>query len=239
MARLHQLPDVPGLTPWAAFESGTVGEPCAWVHLSHWHIGMREVTMTHPDALRLDEQATQHLMAAMAPYFAEDGIALSCWRPGVLLAKGDTFRQLRCVSVERVVGHNIRDWQALGGTSAEAKLRRLQNEMQMLLYRLPLNDEREANGLPPINSFWVTGAGVLDVPTAPIPGVEAHLLTSTEQITDACQRWAKHRHAGHPGSLTLCGDHAAQTFEPVSQSFFAKFMNKFGRSGIPDQLSSL
>ena len=111
--------------------------------------------------------------------------------------------------------------------------------MQMLLYRLPLNDEREANGLPPINSFWVTGAGMLDVPTAPIPGVEAHLLTSTEQITDACQRWAKHRHAGHLGSLTLCGDHAAQTFEPVSQSFFAKFMNKFGRSGIPDQLISL
>jgi hypothetical protein len=252
LARLNQLPDTPGFTPWAAFESGTMGEPCAWVNLSHWQIGMGAVTMTAPEALSLDEATTQQFMVAMAPYFAEDGITLAYWQPGVLLAKGETFRSLRCVSIERVVGQNIRDWQALGGTPEESKLRRLQNEMQMLLYTLPANDEREAKGLPPINSFWVTGAGVLDAAKPSAAGVQvetrlrlagadpvARAKAWAEVDANACHRLADQVRSGMPASLTLCGDRAAQTFELVKQSFAQKIMNKFSHSSISGIISSL
>jgi hypothetical protein len=188
----------------------------------------------------------------MAPYFADDGITLAYGQPGALLAKGETFRHLRCVSMDRVIGQNIRDWQALGGTPIEAKLRRLQNEMQMLLYTLPANDEREANRLPPINSFWVTGAGVLDKAMPPAPGVQvetrlrlagadpaARAKAWTEVDADVCRRLADLVSGGTPASLTLCGDRAAQTFELVQQSFVQKIMNKFGNSGINHLLSQL
>jgi hypothetical protein len=51
-------------------------------------------------------------------------------------------------------------------------LRRLQNEMQMLLYTHPINDARAAKGLPTINSFWISGTGDLpaDFRTAPAQG---------------------------------------------------------------------
>jgi hypothetical protein len=161
---------------------------------------------------------------------------------------------LHCVSLARVVGQAVGDWQALGGTPAESTLRRLQNEMQMLLYTLPANDEREARGLLPVNSFWVTGAGVLDRQIAPAAGVELEprLLAAgadpgalakawAEVDADACQRLLNHlRHSpGAACSLTLCGERAAQTFELVPQGLFQKIKAKFGRSGIPDMLSTL
>jgi hypothetical protein len=44
--------------------------------------------------------------------------------------------------------------------AARAKpLRRLQNEMQMLLYTHPVNERRIARGLPAVNSFWISGTG--------------------------------------------------------------------------------
>ena len=40
-------------------------------------------------------------------------------------------------------------------------LRRLQNEMQMLLYRHPVNDARAAQRRLTVNSFWISGTGTL------------------------------------------------------------------------------
>ncbi|MGA7179306.1 MAG: hypothetical protein WBX11_06960 [Thiobacillaceae bacterium] len=42
---------------------------------------------------------------------------------------------------------------------AEMKWRALLNEMQMLLFSHPINQEREARGLPTINSIWLWGGG--------------------------------------------------------------------------------
>jgi len=47
-------------------------------------------------------------------------------------------------------------------SSAQRMIRRLQNEMQMLLYTHPLNEARDQ----PVNSFWVSGCGDLPATTA-------------------------------------------------------------------------
>ena len=124
--------------------------------------------------------------------------------------------------------------------------------MQMLLYTLPANDEREAKGLPPINSFWVTGAGVLDAAKLSAAGVQvetrlrlagadpvARAKAWAEVDANACHRLADQVRSGMPASLTLCGDRAAQTFELVKQSFAQKIMNKFSHSSISGIISSL
>jgi hypothetical protein len=66
---------------------------------------------------------------------------------------------LPTASLDRVIGRNIDPWLVGGAkpTGSATKLRRLQNEMQMLLYTHSVN----ANRSLAINSLWWHGAGAL------------------------------------------------------------------------------
>ena len=164
------LPDVPGRTPWAAYETGTFGTPCAFVKLCHWQIGLDHVQALDPAALAVTDEESQALLTAAAPWFAEDGIELSHHRPGVWLAKGEVFRDLPTVSLDRAIGRTVsRELLQTTGDSASA-LGRLQHEMQMLLYDHPTTDARlQRRQLAP-NAIWITGAGVLGEAAPPRPG---------------------------------------------------------------------
>lgn len=49
-----------------------------------------------------------------------------------------------------------------------ARLKRLMNEFQMLLHEHPVNQAREAAGMPPVNGIWLWGGGRLpDMPRVP------------------------------------------------------------------------
>ena len=48
LARAHGLPGAPGQVPWAAFETVTVGTPCAWLRPCHWQLGMDHITLLDP-----------------------------------------------------------------------------------------------------------------------------------------------------------------------------------------------
>jgi hypothetical protein len=94
------------------------------------------------------------------PFFEEDGIALHASpTPGRWLARARIFDGLATASIDRAVGYPISQWSPLGDSARP--LRRLQNEMQMLLYTQRVNDDRAARGVPPINSFWLSGTGAL------------------------------------------------------------------------------
>ncbi|MGC3987058.1 MAG: hypothetical protein QM777_21250 [Pseudorhodoferax sp.] len=94
-------------------------------------------------------------MASMAPYLAEDGIVVDRWQDGRWLAHGAPFAGLATASPERVLGEeNLNAW-----LPASPLLRRLQNEMQMLLYTHPVNDAREARRQVTVNALWISGCG--------------------------------------------------------------------------------
>jgi hypothetical protein len=165
LARAHGLAPVDGLIPFAALQvqqaggaSGTEG--WAWITPAHWRVGQDHILMLHPQELQLDADDSQALLAAMQPYFAEDGITLEYDAPLRWLARGPLFRTLPSASLARVIGRTIDNaWMPAG--DAGRPLRRLQQEMQMLLYTLPLNDERQRGGLLPVNSFWASGTGAV------------------------------------------------------------------------------
>jgi hypothetical protein len=145
--------------------------------------------MTDPAALALDEAESQTLLSAMQPYFAQDGIALYYDAPGRWLACGDVFRGLPTASPDRAIGRNVHDWHppSSPATAAQAKLlRRLQSEMQMLLYTHPLTDQRSARGLPAVNSFWVSGTGNLP------PGFAGHKDAADLIVADQLRGPALH-----------------------------------------------
>jgi hypothetical protein len=245
VAEANALPGGPGHIPWAAFETGTVGVPCAFIKLCHLQVGSDHILLLAPEDLGVDAETSQVLLAAMAPYFLEDGIALQpCGAvPGTWLATGEPFRNLRTVSTDQLAGKRLTRAMLESAGGSAAVLRRLQNEMQMLLYTHPANETRQQQRLLPINSFWVTGAGVLDekIPIAPDVMVEprlyaaalrrdaaAHAEAWQKVDADACARLLDLMRTGADARLTLCSDKAAQTFVPAKTSLWRQFKGVLG-----------
>jgi hypothetical protein len=256
------LPD--GLIPWAAWDAHSAGperpgappgaEVCAWTTLCHWQARLGHISLSDPQTLGITPAESQTLLAAMRPYFTEDGITLAEHSAGIWVAQGEPLRGLECASLDRVVGRMIDDWMPQGPGSRLAH--RLQNEMQMLLYTHPLNDAREARGQLPINSFWLHGAGALPPGFQPNTGTEPTLPPG---LRDAALRedwaaWAQAWQAldagavtqallraeqGLPVTLTLCGERNAQCFELRARGLLQRVRSAFNNIPLKDRLHSL
>jgi hypothetical protein len=234
LAQALGLPVADGVIPWAAWEQAQSGqapgdEAWAWITPCHWHVARDHILMHPVDTLQLDEPASRTLLAAIAPYFHEDGMALDFVAPTRWRARGAVFRDLACASLDRVTGRRVDDW--LPRAAAARPLRRLQQEMQMLLYTHPVNAEREAAGLSPVNSFWVSGAGALDARSAKRSPVQVDERLRPAALAGLADDWAAQWRAldtqvlpgllaaldaQHPVALTLCGERHARTWATPS-----------------------
>jgi hypothetical protein len=176
-----------GAWPWAALAAqvhGGVDSGHAWAFISlcHWQVGNGQFTLLDPGPIGQDE--SEALRRSMQPYFEEDGISLHPLEPGRWLAQSALFEGLCSASSARVMGLPIEPW-LLGAQlpdlpPAVRTLRRLQNEMQMLLYQHPVNDARRTA----INSFWIEGCGRLGGDT-PLPTPEATSAITLDDLRDA------------------------------------------------------
>jgi hypothetical protein len=145
---------------------------------------------------------------------------------------------LATASLERVRGQSVDRW--MPRQDAAKLVRRLQNEMQMLLYTHPINDARVARGAPMVNSFWLSGTG--DLPPHPAPVLQAtvlHALTAPA-LRDDAQAWVQAWQAldagplaelvtslkngllpeATPIALTLCGSNRALTWSLQPRSLW-------------------
>lgn len=251
-----------GRVPWAARQAAQgnlaarapAGAAWAWITPCHWKVHADYIVMDNPLALALDAAQSQTLLDAMRPFFEEDGIALHYAAPTQWLACGEVFRDLATASLDRVVGGDIDAWLPKSGQAAP--LRRLQNEMQMLLYTHAANDDRAARALAPVNSFWVSGTGALpadwrepaqDEPVLPDDLREAALAGDWAAWGErwraldagACAALLAALQAGHSVRLTLCGERGALTFERGRTGLLRKVMNQFGRKPLSGLLDSL
>ncbi|MFV0680350.1 phosphoglycerate mutase [Ottowia sp.] len=230
LARALHLQGQPGQWPWAAADTHTVGTPCAWLRPCHWQLGLDHVTLLDPAALALTESESRALLAAVQPLLAEDGIALTYHHPDAWLARGELFRNLSTCSMARALQRPVtREALAQAPTNAQsAHVRRLQTELQMLLYPHPVNEAREQQRGWPVNALWIDGAGVLTAALPPSPHVLVdHHLADLPLNADPAQRlsaWqtiarsalARLRQAldaGQRVQLTLCGPRRAITLQ--------------------------
>lgn len=242
LAREHGLTAQDGRTPWAAWHVLQAArdpgrDAWAWVTPCHWQVGQDHIAMTHPRRLELTVGESQALLAAMQPYFEQDGIALEYDAPTRWLARGAVFDGFASASLDRVIGHEIGSWLPQGDHART--VRRLQQEMQMLLYTHEVYDKRTHRGLPPVNSFWVSGTGSLPAATrAPTKSAlqveeslrDAALLqdwgawVSCWQRVDGheCTRLLERLDRGEHVALTLCGERSARTFAGTGGGMFGK-----------------
>ncbi len=248
LARALGLPSAPGCIPWAAHhlhQQGRHDEAAqdAWAFVTpcHWEVRTDHVTLADPAQLQLTEDDSRALLALMAPWFEGDGITLQYDQPTRWLAHGELLADLVTASPERVLHRDVSHW--LPGEQKSHPLRRLHSEMQMLLYTHPFNDAREARRLPPVNAFWVHGAGRLPQapqPPAPPPVVEDGLRgaalredwaawSAAWQAIDAgaLARLDAHVARGATARLTLCGERGALTWHTAPRSLGQRISSIF------------
>lgn len=227
-----------GLIPWAAREADAKpSQGWATVTPCHWAMGREHATLTDPATLGLNEVDSRTLLAAMQPYFATEGITLHYAAPTRWLAEGDVFVTLPTASPDRVLGRNVDRW-----LPASKAIKLLQNEMQMLLYTHPVNDERAAKGQRSVNSFWVSGSGALTETATGSPHVNiAKGLAPSAFASDwaaYAQAWTQldtadiaallaQQNNGKTVRLSLCGESNSVTFESVRRTLFSRVKGAF------------
>ncbi|HEX7889553.1 MAG TPA: phosphoglycerate mutase [Ramlibacter sp.] len=258
LARSRGLGAADGLIPFAALQvqqagQDPAGDGWAWITPAHWRVGRDHVAMAHPQDLQLDAGDSRALLEAMRPYFEEDGITLAYDAPLRWLARGELFRALPTASLDRVMGRTIDPWMPSG--EAGRPLRRLQQEMQMLLYTLPLNDERQRGGLLPVNSFWASGSGALPAARPPLPNSlqltpdlrDTALLhdwrgwaAAWQQLdTRECARLNTELDRGREVRITLCGEAGARTWSSTAASAWKRLAGLFSAPSLPALVEGL
>jgi hypothetical protein len=208
-----------GLLPWAALAAHQAEEH-AWGQLTpaHWMIGSDQVTMLDPALLALTDAESQALLETVRPLFESEGFTLAWHAPTQWLATHPSFDHLRTASLDRVIGRGVDRWLPPKGQPGPTRLlRRLQNEVQMLLHEHPINEAREAGGALVVNSFWLSGCGRAQPTRAIDLQTEGRLRTPA--LSDDWGAWIEAWHrvdAGpiarlldQPGRLTLCGERSS------------------------------
>jgi hypothetical protein len=259
LARQFGLEAPDGCIPWAAWQVAqaghdTQGAAWAWITPCHWDVAQDHISMAHPRHLALAAAESQALLAAMRPYFEQDGIALEYEAPTLWVARGDVFRGFASASLDRVIGRLVDEW--LPRSENARPIRRLQQEMQMLLYTHEVNEVRAAGGQAPVNSFWVSGTGALpDSPTREAPeGLRiTHYLRDAAMLQDwpawsaawrqidsqECARLLSLLDRGEQVAITLCGERNARTFAGAGGGFFGKLAASLRGSRVAEVLDSL
>ncbi len=247
LARVMDLSPDDGLIPLAALAlAASGGDPgrqaWAWITPAHWQVATNHIQMHDPARLQLEEAESRALLDAMAPYFAQDGITLDYLTPSRWLASGEVLATLACASLDRAIGADVRPWMP-----ASADMRRLQNEMQMLLYTHPVNDARAERRLDGVNSFWISGSGRLGAPVhsdaAPIvaDGLRDAVLNEDwanwslawKEIDDSfCRDLLAGLDAGQPVRLVLCSNRHALEFAPDPGGWMDRLHRRWSRRGL-------
>ncbi len=249
LAQAHGWQGSDGRWPWAALQAQADGiDPgtaaCGLVTPVHWHVGREHITLADPAALVLSTDESRALFDAAQPLFDGEG-ALTWATPLRWYLVHEHLADVPCASIDRVIGRNVDLWlrsdpQAPGEQLAHTRwVRRLQNEVQMLLHQHPVNLAREARGELPVNSFWLSGCGRAQPATAEVTvddrlrapliaedwaaWAEAWRALDAEVLAPLASRSAR----GDAVSLTLCGERGWQRHDAASRSLWRQLLDRF------------
>lgn len=251
-----------GQIPWAALRArehpqlaDTSGGWC-FVTLCHWQSSMQDVAMRQIPMQDLTPAESDTLLAAMRPFFVEDGITLHPDLPGRWLAHGAVFETLASASPDRVQGCSLSPW--MPSPAQAAGLLRLMGEMQMLLYTHALHDAREARGALPVNAIWFSGSGRLPASAdqTQVPAVAPVVVPDLRAaaLQEDWMRWVDAWHAvdashgqallaaqarGEPVQLTLCGDRHARHWSSQQRPLLQRLRARLQRPDLSATLEAL
>ena len=244
--------------PFAAARAAELGlqaspeNHAAWGLLTpvHLHVGSEGISLTEPEALALDEAGSRELLEIVRPLFESEGFTLHWAAPLQWLASHPLFEAMPSASLDRVIGRNVNPW--LPDLRAARLVRRLQNEVQMVLYTHAVNDRREAAGLPTVNSFWLSGCGQLpDNAAAQREPARVDTRLRGPALSEDWAAWCEAWHALDAGPvaalardpasarLTLCGERCAVTLAHQHRPWWQQLAARWRQPALHGLLGGL
>ena len=138
----------------------------------HLHATRDHLILMGQNQIDLTETESNKLLDAALPLLKEDfEHQVLFHNQHYWFIPAGPFSKLASYSIDQVQGRNI-DWWMPHDTQEQGiakRWRKLQNEIQMLWHIDSINEERQAKGLPSINSIWISGIGKLnDVKVPPV-----------------------------------------------------------------------
>ena len=151
----------PGTSTWACVQP-------VHVRIAHDHL-----VLIDPASLGLTDDEAATLLDVARPLIEELGVRIEAPRPSRWYLASDAFGTLAGASPLRASGRNIELWlphEAHTGERSRAWMK-LQNEVQMAWFEHPVNEAREARGLPSVNSIWFHAQGAAQPVKSPFARV--------------------------------------------------------------------
>jgi hypothetical protein len=165
------------LAPYMLLADGGTPGDARWacVQPVHVRIAHDHLVLIDPASLELDDADAAALYAAAKPLIEELGVRVEAPVPTRWYFSGDAFGTLAAASPLRASGRNIEIWlphEAGSGQRSRAWMK-VQNEVQMAWFEHPVNEAREARGLPAVNSIWLHAQGTLRPVRSPFARVRS------------------------------------------------------------------
>jgi len=216
----------------------------AWglVTPAHWHVGRDHIVLSDPAALNLDDGESRALFNAVRDLFESEGLRFEWGAASRWYVAHESLADLACASLDRVIARPVEPWlRPNPGAETQSRLvRRLQSEVQMLLYPHPINETREQSDELPMNSFWLSGCGrfqasapndpqLADALRAPlladdwVAWAQAWRALDAQELADLLAA----AHSGDAVSLTLCGERSAQRFDSAPRSTWRRLADRW------------
>ena len=238
-----------GQLPFAAYAARADGIDTGDVAVglatpSHWHLGTDQVSLVDPAQLMLAEDESRALLDAVGELFTSEGFGVAFGAAARWYLLHESLAELATASLDRVIGRNVDRW--LGSDPAARRVRRLQSEVQMLLYGHPVNAAREARGLLPVNSFWLSGCGMAQPERASAPQIDARLRAPA--LAGDAAGWARAWQTldagpiaalraaaqhGEPVELVLCGERSGVVLASRPRRWWQRIAGRWAASPSP------
>lgn len=125
----------------------------------HLLVDRDQVALLPRNTLGVTPEEARALAVSINECFADEHLEVETPRPDTWYLRAPLAWQCRTWDPARVEGWAITEFMPSGADADQ--LRKLMTEIQMLLHTHPVNQVREAAGLPTINSLWIWGGGPL------------------------------------------------------------------------------
>ncbi|WP_321961658.1 regulator [Paraburkholderia sp. J7] len=165
------------LAPYMLLADGGTPGNATWacVQPVHVRIAHDHLVLIDPASLELADADAATLYTVARPLIEELGVRVEAPTPQRWYLSSEAFGTLAGASPLRASGRNIEIWlphEAQSGQRSRAWMK-VQNEVQMAWFEHPVNEAREARGLPAVNSIWFHAQGELRPVTSPYARVRS------------------------------------------------------------------
>lgn len=153
-------PDLPIAALTLLAEHGDPGS-AFWLCADPVHLQPQQdqLVLFDADALAISRTEADQLVHALNTHFSGSAYTFHSLRPEHWYARLPAAIDVKTHPLPDVAGKSINDHLPEGPDGG--KLRKLMNEAQMLLHTHPVNQTRESQGQPVVNSIWFWGSGRL------------------------------------------------------------------------------